>query len=52
MALKQVKVMLVSDSFLITKNALFNQNFDAELMLRTAAVYLSRCENNFFRHDI
>jgi hypothetical protein len=43
MALKQVKVIQVSDAFLIMKNALFSQNFDAELMLRTAAVHLSCC---------
>jgi hypothetical protein len=33
MALKRVKVMLVSDAILIMKNALFFKTFDAELML-------------------
>jgi hypothetical protein len=51
MALKQVKVMLVSDAILITKNALFSKTFDAELMFRTAAVHLSCFENNFSELD-
>jgi hypothetical protein len=51
MALKQVKVMLVSDAFLISKNALFTITFDAKLMLRTAAVDLSYYENNFSEID-
>jgi hypothetical protein len=41
MALKQVKVMLVSEPILIMKNALSTKNFDAELMLRTTVVHLS-----------
>jgi hypothetical protein len=51
MALKRVKVMLVSDASLITKNALFSKTFDAELMIRTTAVYLSCFENNFSEID-
>jgi hypothetical protein len=51
MALKRVKVMLVSDSILIMKNLFFSKTFDAELMLRTAAVDLSCFENNFSEID-
>jgi hypothetical protein len=51
MALKQVKVIQVSDSILITKNAIFTKTFDAELMLRTAAVHLLCFENNFSEID-
>jgi hypothetical protein len=51
MALKQVKVMLVLDSILIANNALFTQTFDAELMLRTAAIHLSCYENYFSEID-
>jgi hypothetical protein len=40
MALKQVKVIQVSDAILITKNALFTQNFDAEFIIRIVAVHL------------
>jgi hypothetical protein len=52
MALKQVKVMLVSNYILIMKNAIFFKTFDAELMFRTAAVHLSCFENNFFEMTI
>jgi hypothetical protein len=51
MALKQVKVMLVSDAILIMKNVFFSKTFDAELMCRTAAVHLSCFENNFSEID-
>jgi hypothetical protein len=51
MALKRVKVMLVSDAILFMKNALFFKTFDAELMLRTAAVHLSCYENNISEID-
>jgi hypothetical protein len=51
MALKQVKVMLFSDSILITKNVFFSKTFDAELMFGTAAVHLSCYENNFSEID-
>jgi hypothetical protein len=51
MALKQVKVMLVSDAILIMNNAFQTQTFDAELMLRTAAVHLSCYEYNFSEID-
>jgi hypothetical protein len=51
MALKQVKVIQVSDAILIMKNALFSKTFDAELMLRTASVDLSCFENNFSEID-
>jgi hypothetical protein len=51
MALKQVKVIQVSDAILIMKNALFTKTFDVELMLRTAAVQKTCFENNFFEID-
>jgi hypothetical protein len=51
MALKRVKVMLLSDAILIMKNALFTNTFDVELMLRTAAVHLLWFENNFSEID-
>jgi hypothetical protein len=41
----------LSDAILIIKNVFFFKTFDAELMLRTAAVDLSCCENNFFEID-
>jgi hypothetical protein len=53
MALKSIKRLIlsidgaetsesnaVSDAILIMKNVFFSKTFDAELMLRTAAVYL------------
>jgi hypothetical protein len=46
MALKQVKVIQVSDAILIMKNVFFSKTFDAELMFRTAAIHLSYYENN------
>jgi hypothetical protein len=55
MALKRVKCCMVlkwlSDAILIMKNALFFKTFDAELMLKTAAVHLSCYENNFSEID-
>jgi endonuclease/exonuclease/phosphatase family metal-dependent hydrolase len=51
MALKQVKVMLVSDAILNARNALFTKSFDAEFMLRIASVHLSCFENNFSEID-
>jgi hypothetical protein len=51
MALKQVKVKQVSDAILIMKNVFFSKTFDAELMLRTAAVHLSCFENNISEID-
>jgi hypothetical protein len=51
MALKRVKVMLVSDAILIIKNVFFSKTFDAELMLRTAAVQKTCYENNFSEID-
>jgi hypothetical protein len=51
MALRQVKVKQVSEPILIANNALFTQNFDAELMLMTTAVHLSCFENNFSEID-
>jgi hypothetical protein len=51
MALKRVKVMLVSDAILIMKNVFFSKTFDAELMLTTAAVHLSCFETNFSEID-
>jgi hypothetical protein len=51
MALKQVKVMLVSDAILIMKNVFFSKTFDTELVLRTTAVHLLCYENNFFEID-
>jgi hypothetical protein len=50
-ALKRVKVIQVSDAILIMKNVFFSKTFDAELMLRTAAVHLSCYENNFSKID-
>jgi hypothetical protein len=41
----------LSDAILIMNNALFSKTFDAELMLRTAAVHLSCYENKFFEID-
>jgi hypothetical protein len=37
----------LSDAILKVNNALFTKTFDAEFILRTAAVYLSCFENNF-----
>jgi hypothetical protein len=51
MALKQVKVMQVSDDILIMKKIFFSKSFDAELMLRTVANHLSCYENNFSEID-
>jgi hypothetical protein len=51
MALKQVKIILVFEPILITKDALFSKTFDAELMIRTTAVHLSCYENNFSEID-
>jgi hypothetical protein len=55
MALKQVSCCMVlkslSDAILINKNVFFSKTFDAELMLRTAAVDLSCYENNFSEID-
>jgi hypothetical protein len=55
MALKQVKCCMVlkwlSDAILIMKNVFFSKTFDAELMLRTAAIYLWCYENNFCEID-
>jgi hypothetical protein len=51
MALKRVKVMLVSDAILIVNNVLLTKTFDADLMIRTAAVDLSCFENNFSEID-
>jgi hypothetical protein len=51
MALKQVKVMQVSEPILIMKKALLTKTFDAELMIRTTAVHLSCSENNFSEID-
>jgi hypothetical protein len=51
MALKQVKIMLVSDAILIMKNAFKTKTSDAELMLRTTAIHLSCFENNFSEID-
>jgi hypothetical protein len=52
---KQVNCCMVlkrlSDAILIMKNVFLPKTFDAELMIRTAAVYLSCCENNFFEID-
>jgi hypothetical protein len=52
---KQVNCCMVlkwlSDAILIIKNVFFSKTFDAELMLRTAAVHLSCCENNFSEID-
>jgi hypothetical protein len=42
---------LLSDAILIMKNVFFCKTFDAELMLRTAAVDLSCFENNFSEID-
>jgi hypothetical protein len=41
----------LSDAILIMKNVFFSKTFDAELMLRTAAVHLSCYENNFSELD-
>jgi hypothetical protein len=43
--------MQVSDAILITKNAFFPKTFDAEFMLRAAAVHLSCYENNLCKID-
>jgi hypothetical protein len=51
MALKQVGEMQVSDAILIVNNALLTKTFDAELMLRTAAVHLSCYETDFSEID-
>jgi hypothetical protein len=51
MALKQLKVKPVSDAILIASNAFETKTFDAELMLRTAAVHLPCFENNFSQID-
>jgi hypothetical protein len=44
-------LMWLSDAILIIKNEFFSKTFDAELMLRTTAVYLSCFENNFSEID-
>jgi hypothetical protein len=41
----------LSDAILIMKNALFFKTFDAEIMLRIAAVHLSCYENKFSEID-
>jgi hypothetical protein len=41
----------LSDAILIIKNVFFSKSFDADLMLRTAAVHLSCFENNFSEID-
>jgi hypothetical protein len=41
----------LSDAILIMKNVFSSKTFDAELMLRTAAVHLSCYENNFSEID-
>jgi hypothetical protein len=41
----------LSDAILIMKNEFFSKTFDAELMLRTAAIHLSCSENNFSEID-
>jgi hypothetical protein len=55
MALKRVNCCMVlkslSDAILIIKNVFFSKSFDAELILRTAAIHLSCFENNFFEID-
>jgi hypothetical protein len=52
---KQVNCCMVlkwlSDAILIIKNVFFSKTFDAELMLRTAAIHLSCYENNFSEID-
>jgi hypothetical protein len=44
-------LMWLSDAILIMNYALFFKTFDAELMIRTAAVHLSCYENDFFKLD-
>jgi hypothetical protein len=41
----------LSDANLAMKNVFFSKTFDAELMLRTAAIHLSCYENNFSEID-
>jgi hypothetical protein len=46
-----IKLILLIFSAIFIANALYSQNFDAELMLRTAGVHLSCYENNFSEID-